>query len=233
MLDNEIVVSRLGDLAHIDEGKIFKNTGIGVVKERGSKKGEVAIGDKIAWIGIPTADEILVPENLFKTIPEDLDDSTAVFTGITAFIIQAVRESELTFGEKAVVLGEGILKQLISQVIASFGIQFMELDFSNANETDIDGVFICPGSEVDVNSLTGWLRNQATVIVLTEKPLELSPMLLQEKKLRLVFPKQPQPEKSNVHHPTAYKRWTIKKDLELSLKLLRKKAIAAEVKVEI
>ena len=44
-------------------------------------------------------------------------------------------------------------------------------------------------------------------------------------RLALVFPEQPQPEAKNVCHPTAYMRWTIKNDLELSLKLLGQIAI--------
>ncbi len=229
MLDNEIVVTRLSDLAHIDEAQIFKNTGIGVVKKRGGRIGEVAIGDKVAWTGIPAADELIIPANLFKRIPDDMDDSTVVFTGIVAFVIQAIRESSLTFGEKTVVLGQGYLSRLLSQVLHWFGIQPLEIASSQTSEADIDGVFLCPGSETDIDSLTGWLRNKASVTVLLEKPVELSPLLLQGKKIRLIFPKQPQPEAGNIHHPIAYTRWTLKEDLELSLKLLRKIVIEAEI----
>ena len=104
MLDNEIVIKKLDDLAHMNEGRIFKNTGIGVVKERGSKIEGVATGDKIVWIGIPAGDEIFIPENLFERIPDGLEDGRFVFAGIGAFVIQAIRESGLTFGEKVTVV---------------------------------------------------------------------------------------------------------------------------------
>ena len=44
MLNNELVVTRLSDLAHIDEAQIFKNTGIGMVKKR---VGKIAIEAEI------------------------------------------------------------------------------------------------------------------------------------------------------------------------------------------
>lgn len=227
MLENEIVVKRLRDLAHLNETKIFQNTGIGVVKERGGKIGEVAIGDKIIWVGIPSNDEILVPQNLFGRIPDGSEDRKVVFAGIGAFIIQAIRQSGLTFGERVAVLGEGMLKCLVSQMLGFFGIRVLEpASFSPGEE--IDGIFICPGSKEDVNSLTPLLRNQGTIILLTEEPLGLSPRRWQEKRLRLVFPEPPQPETRNVCYPTAFMRWTIKKDLELSLKLLGKISLEIE-----
>ena len=219
MLDNEVVVQKLEDLAHLDEGVIFKNMGIGVVKERGSKIGGVAIGDKIIWIGIPASDEILIPENLFERIPDGLEDGRVIFAGIGALAIQAIRESGLTFGEKAIVLGEGILKHILSQMLNLSGIRLLESGSTQADE-ETDGIFVCREDEADINPSIHLLRNKGVVVVLTEKNIGLSPKLLQEKRLRLVFPGQPQPETRNVCHPPAYMRWTIKKDLGLSLKLL-------------
>ena len=223
MKDKEILVEKLHGLglANINQMEIFEATGIGMVKERGTEIGEVTIGDKVVWIGIPIADEMVIPEYLFARIPDGLQEEIAVFGGIGAFVIQAVRQSGLTFGEKVVVLGYGVLKDITSQVTALFGIHNLESALACKGDAEIDGVFICSQGEKDINLIENSLRNKATVTILTERHIGLSPKLLQEKELKLVYPALAQPDERNVYYPRAYVRWTIKKDMELFLKLLR------------
>ena len=45
--------------------------------------------------------------------------------------------------------------------------------------------------------------------------------LLRERCLKLMYPALPQPDERNAYHPGAYVRWTIKKDMQLFLKLLK------------
>jgi len=219
--DNEILVRKVYDLTKIEEAHIFKNTGIGIVEERGMETRDVAIGDKVIWVGIPINDRVTVPEYLFERIPDGLEDSIAVFAGIGAFVIQAVRQSGLTFGEKVVVLGHGVFKIFTSQVTALFGIHNLELALACKGTTEIDGIFVCPEGEEDINLIADSLHNKATVTILTERHIGLSPKLLQEKELKLVYPGPTQPDERNVYYPRAYMRWTIKEDMELFLKLLR------------
>lgn len=219
MKDNEILVRKVYDLINVDEAEIFKNTGIGIVEERGMQVRDVSIGDKVVWVGIPAGDKVIVPEYLFEKIPDNLEDKIAVFGGIGAFVFQAVRESGLTFGEEVVVLGHGVLKELTSQVTALFEIHNLELDFGCKGDMEIDGVFVCPEGEADINLIANSLRNKAVVIVLTEGHIDLPPKLLQEKNLKLIFHGQPQLKLSDVYSPKAYIRWTIKEDLRLFLKL--------------
>jgi len=218
--DNEILVRKVYELTNIEEAEIFRNTWIGIVEERGMEIRDVGIGDKVVVVGIHAGDKVIVPEYLFEKIPDGLEDKLAVFGGIGAFVIQAVRESGLTFGEKAVVLGHGVLKELTSQVIALFGIQSLGLDFACKGNVEIDGVFLCPKGEADINLIANSLRNKAVVIVLTQGHIDFSPELLQEKMLKLIFPEHPQLKESNVYFPKAYIRWGIKEDLRLFLKLL-------------
>ncbi len=225
MKDNQILVRKVYDLINIEEAEIFKNTGVGIVEERGMEIRDVAIRDKVVWVGIPTGDRVIVPEYLFAKIPDDLEDKIGVFGGIGAFVIQAIRESSLTFGEKVVVLGHGVLKELTSQVIALFGIQSLGLDFACKGDVEIDGVFVCPEREVDINLIANSLRNKVAITVLTEGHIDLPPELLQEKKLKLIFPGHPQLKKRDVYSPKAYIRWTIKEDLRLFLKLLKEEKV--------
>jgi hypothetical protein len=223
--DNEVLVRKVYDLTKVEEAPIFKNTGIGIVEERGFQTRDVAIGDRVVWIGIPANDRVTVPEYLFEGIPDGLGDNTAVFAGIGAFVIQAVRESELTFGEKVVVLGHGVLKELASQIITLFGIHSLKLDTARQGDMEIDGIFVCPTGEKDINLAGKLLRNKATVTLLTEGQVGLPPELLRERSVKLVFPALPEPGGRNLHYPGAYARWTIKKDMELFLKLLREREI--------
>lgn len=228
MKDNEILVRKVYDLTKIEEAHIFKNTGIGIVEERGMETRDVAIGDKVIWMGIPVNDRVTVSEYLFERIPDGLEDSIAVFAGIGAFVIQAVRESGLTFRERAAVLGQGILKDITSQVIALFGIHNLELALACKGNMEIDGIFVCPEGEKDINLIANSLRNKASVTVLTEGHIDLPPKLLQEKELKLISPGQPQFEGGDIYYPRAYMRWTIKEDLQLVLKLLKEGKINIE-----
>jgi len=218
---NEILVRKVYDLTKIEEAHTFKNTGIGIVEERGMETRDVAIGDKVIWMGIPVNDRVTVPEYLFERIPDGLKDSIAVFAGIGAFVIQAVRQSGLTFGEKVMVLGYGVLKDITSQVTALFGIHNLELALACKGNMEIDGIFVCPGGEKDINLIENSLRNKASVTVLTGGHIDLLPKLLQEKELKLISLGQPRFKGGDIYHPRAYMRWTIKQDLQLFLKLLR------------
>ena len=218
--DNEILVRKVYELINIEEMEIFKNTGIGIIEERGMEIRDVAIGDKVVWVGIPAGDKVIVPEYLFEKVPDDLEDKIGVFGGVGAFVIQAVRESGLTFGEKVVVLGHGVLKDLTSQVVTLFGIHSLELDFVCKGDVEIDGVFLCTGGEANFNLIENLLRNKATVTVLTEGHIDLPLKLLQEKKLKLIFLGQPKVERKDIYYPKAYLRWGIKEDIRLYLKLL-------------
>ena len=200
--------------------EIFKNTGIGIVEKRGNQVRDVVKGDRVVWIGIPSSDKVIIPEYLFEKIPEDLENKIGIFGGIGAYIIQAVRESGLTFGEKVVVLGHGVIKNIISQIIDLFGIHTLELDNSPKDNIELDGVFICSGGEANINLIANSIRNKAVIIILTEGHIDLPIELLEKKRIKIIkFPVEFQKNTKNVYYPKAYSRWTIKEDLKLFLML--------------
>jgi hypothetical protein len=225
---NEILVRKVYDLTRIEEAHIFKNTGIGIVAERGMETRDVAIEDKVVWIGIPANDSVTVPEYLFERIPEGLEDNIAIFAGIGAFIIQAVRESGLNFGERTTVVGQGIIKDITCQVTDLFGIHNLEFALACKGNMEIDGIFICREGDKDINLIANSLRNKATVTVLAEGHIDLPPKLFQQKELKLIYPALPKLDERNVYYPRAYMRWTIKEDLQLVLKLLKEAKIKTE-----
>lgn len=179
----------------------------------------------MVWIGVHIGDTLTVPEHLFEKIPTDLEDELGVFGGIAAFTIQVVRQSGLTFGEKVVITGHGILKDLTSQIAILSGMQNLELETVRKNNVEIDGVFVCPEGQANVNLLPGLLRNKATLVILTEEPIDVPCELLRQKNLRLAFPPGFRPDRRDIYRPVGYMRWTPKKDLQLSLKLLSDKSL--------
>lgn len=201
--------------------KMFKNTGVGVVEERGLQVREVNVGDKIVWAGIPVANKIIVPEYLFDKVPLGLKDGIAVFGGIGAFVIQAVRESGLTFGENIIVLGDGVLKKIVSQIIILFGIHNLDLEYACKSDVIIDGIFVCPKGEKYINLITKFLRDKSVITVLTENDVDIYSNLLLNNNQRIIFPTYPKLEGNNIYYPEAYTRWTFKEDIGLFLKLLK------------
>lgn len=221
MKDNEILIKTVCNIADQEKINIFKNTGVGVVEERGLQVREVNVDDKVVWAGIPVANKIVVPEYLFDRVPLGLKDEIAVFGGVGAFIIQAVRESNLTFGENAIVLGNGILKKIVSQIITLFGIQNLDLEYAYKSDVLIDGIFVCPNGEKYINLVKNFLRDESFIIVLTENDVDFYSNLLLNSNQRIILPTYPKLKENNIYYPESYIRWTFKEDIRLFLKLLK------------
>jgi NADPH2:quinone reductase len=61
-------------------------------------------------------------------VPESVNLREAAFTGLGGIAIQAVRRAGLTFGESAVVMGLGVLGQLIARVSSAAGYRTIATD---------------------------------------------------------------------------------------------------------
>ncbi|MEH7380166.1 zinc-binding alcohol dehydrogenase [Bacillus sp. JJ1533] len=92
---------------------------MGEVVECGSDITDVKKGDLVACYGAPYVhhDEILrVPKTLYAKLPEHVDPKEAALGGLGAIAIHALRIANLQFGETAVIVGLGVLGQLIAKI---------------------------------------------------------------------------------------------------------------------
>ncbi len=92
---------------------------MGEVVECGSEIIDVKKGDLVACYGAPYVhhDEyLLVPKTLYTKVPESVDPKEAALAGLGAIAIHGLRIANLQFGETAVIVGLGVLGQLIAKI---------------------------------------------------------------------------------------------------------------------
>jgi len=108
---------------------------MGEVVECGSDIIDVKKGDLVACYGAPYVhhDEyLLVPETLYAKIPDSVDPREAALCGLGAIAIHALRIANLQFGETAVIVGLGVLGQLIAKIANAAAYNVIAYDLSKS-----------------------------------------------------------------------------------------------------
>ncbi|MDI6785064.1 MAG: zinc-binding alcohol dehydrogenase, partial [bacterium] len=103
----------------------------GVVVEVGKHIAKVKPNDRVACYGAPYvhhAELLSVPRHLFCPIPENVATRDAAFIGLGTIAIHGVRQADLRFGESALVVGLGLIGQLVMQVCLASGIKTSAAD---------------------------------------------------------------------------------------------------------
>lgn len=108
-------------------------TNSGTVLEVGTEVRGIRVGDRVGCYGSTYglgghSEVCYIVRNLFVRLPESVDLRQAAFTGLGGIGIQAVRRADLSFGETAVVLGLGILGQLIARICHAAGYRVIATD---------------------------------------------------------------------------------------------------------
>ncbi|MFU1796830.1 zinc-dependent alcohol dehydrogenase [Paenibacillus azoreducens] len=89
----------------------------GTVLEIGEGVGHVKPGQRVACYGTPAHREVMLsPKHLTVPVPDEVTAEEAAFSGIGAICIHALRQANLQFGETVVVMGVGILGQIIARI---------------------------------------------------------------------------------------------------------------------
>ncbi|KKK39889.1 alcohol dehydrogenase [Mesobacillus campisalis] len=108
---------------------------MGEVAECGSKITDVNKGDLVACYGAPYVhhDEyLLVPKTLYAKVPESVDPKEAALGGLGAIAIHALRIANLQFGETVVIVGLGVLGQLIAKIANAAAYNVIAYDLSKS-----------------------------------------------------------------------------------------------------
>lgn len=95
---------------------------VGIVEQVGPEVESLVPGQRVACYGAPYvrhAELMSVPVNLTAAVPDHVDPQEAAFAGLGAIAIHALRVADLRFGERAVVVGLGILGNLLAQIAAA------------------------------------------------------------------------------------------------------------------
>jgi len=137
----------------------------GVVTEVGAGIDDVAVGDLVACAGNDHAlhaELNWVPKNLYSRVPDGVDPRHAAFGTVGSIAMQGVRRGEPQLGEVALVIGLGLIGQLVVQLLVASGVRVLGVDPDPARCALAEklGALVCahPGSGVvdtAVGELTG------------------------------------------------------------------------------
>ncbi|MEU7072182.1 bi-domain-containing oxidoreductase [Streptomyces narbonensis] len=103
----------------------------GVVEQVGSGIDDVKVGDVVACAGNEHAlhaELNWVPKNLYSKVPDGLDPRHAAFGTVGSIALQGVRQGEPQLGEVALVIGLGLIGQLVVQLLAASGVRVVGVD---------------------------------------------------------------------------------------------------------
>ncbi|MTD58595.1 bi-domain-containing oxidoreductase [Amycolatopsis pithecellobii] len=129
---------------------------VGVVEEVGSgEAADVAVGDLVACAGNEHAlhSELnWVPKNLYARVPAGLDPRHASFGTVGSIALQGVRRGEPQLGDIALVIGLGLIGQLVVQLLTASGVRVLGVDPDpgRCELAEKLGAVVCgaPGSEL-------------------------------------------------------------------------------------
>ncbi|MET7733210.1 bi-domain-containing oxidoreductase [Streptomyces sp. NPDC005402] len=103
----------------------------GVVEEVGAGIDDVKVGDLLACAGNEHAlhaELNWVPKNLYAPVPDGLAPRHAAFGTVGSIAMQGVRQGEPQLGEVALVIGLGLIGQLVVQLLAASGVRVVGAD---------------------------------------------------------------------------------------------------------
>jgi predicted dehydrogenase/threonine dehydrogenase-like Zn-dependent dehydrogenase len=158
----------------LDEPIPLGYSAAGIVLEVGAGVQGVKVGDRVAAAGAgyaSHAEVMWVPENLCVPLPEGVEFEAAAFVMLGGIALHGVREAGLTLGERAVVLGLGLLGLLTIQLLKAQGCRVVGVDLDRqkcalAKELGADLSLVAGEDDVEeaVANFTGGLGADAVII---------------------------------------------------------------------
>lgn len=103
----------------------------GVVEQVGAGVDDVKVGDLVACAGNEHAlhaELNWVPRNLYAPVPDGLAPRHAAFGTVGSIAMQGVRQGEPQLGEVALVIGLGLIGQLVAQLLTASGVRVVGVD---------------------------------------------------------------------------------------------------------
>ena len=220
----------------------------GEVIEVGEGVTNFHVGDLVASNG-NHAEYVLVSENLCIRIPNDTNLKESAFTVLGSIALHGLRLSETTIGSKIVVIGLGVIGQLVCRLAEAQGSEVIGIDpdknrrtqenfYESVDELDlnnVDSVIITAASSSNepIDIATKIARNKAKIVVVGDIPLNISRNEFYYKELELVVSKSYGPgrydkqyEELGNDYPVEYVRWTENRNFGAFLKLLSTKKIS-------
>jgi predicted dehydrogenase/threonine dehydrogenase-like Zn-dependent dehydrogenase len=164
----------------LDEPLSLGYSSAGTVLEVGAGVREVSVGDRVASSGVH-AGIVSVSKHLCAKIPDGVPFSSAAYTVVGSIALQGVRLSKISLGERVLVIGLGLVGQLIVGLLKTAGCRVLGMDPSAvrcelAKKMGVDA-FMTSADKSTVEAFTGGVGVDATIISAatpSNEPIEFS-----------------------------------------------------------
>ncbi|MEQ9345907.1 MAG: bi-domain-containing oxidoreductase [Thalassospira sp.] len=227
--------------------------GSGIIHATGENADGFHVGQRVAIAGMGHANHAewnTVPINLACPIPETVTDQKAAFTTLYALALHAMRQGETAIGDRVVIIGAGLIGQLVGEVarVAGAHVEIIEPDafrrntalqngahacFGAASEAaanTFDAVYICApakGANRLIDAATRLCRDRALIVCVGDVAInaERAPLYAKEitiRQVRSYGPGRYDPgyEEFGQNYPIGHVRWTIKRNMQAALDLM-------------
>lgn len=180
---------------------------VGIVEQVSEGVKHIRSGQRVACYGAPYvhhAGWLAVPANLTAVVPDHVDPQEAAFAGLGAIAVHALRVAQLQFGESVIVVGLGILGNIITQIAHAAAYRTVGLDvredrvamlqaeglkYMYHRQADMeqqlaeavgpygaDAVLHCASGpgEALINSSLEWIRDRGKIVIVGDLTTEFS-----------------------------------------------------------
>lgn len=234
----------------------------GVVVSVGKQVTDFTLGDRVACAGegkATHAEFAAIPRNLVAKVPDGVELQDAAFATIGAIALQGFRRSGAQIGENVVIIGAGLVGNIVAQICKSSGCNVVVLDLKQerldlAKEVGADlalsskddkleehvhhftkgrgadAVIVCAatsGSE-PINLASRLARDRARITIVGRVGMEIERKEYFQKELDLSMSRSLGPgrydpiyEEAGVDYPVGYVRWTLNRNMEGFLGLVK------------
>ena len=107
----------------------------GVVVEVHPDNQRFAVGDRVACAGAECAfhaEYLAIPDLLAARIPDGVSGESAAYATLCAIALQAVRQVDPKLGDRVLVLGQGLVGLLVTQILVANGCRVLAVDLAES-----------------------------------------------------------------------------------------------------
>ncbi len=104
---------------------------VGRVLACGAEAPPLPVGQRVACAGFQWAwhaEQVAVPFRMTTVVPDAVPAEAATFTTLGALALHALRQGQITIGDRAVVIGLGVVGQILAQTLLAAGAEVCALD---------------------------------------------------------------------------------------------------------
>ena len=121
------------------------------------------VGDRVACGGAECAfhaEFIAVPDLLAAPVPASVENWQAAYTTLCAVALQAVRQTEPRLGDRVLVMGQGLIGLLVTNLLAASGARVMAVDIDAARRPFAEAAgaerVVIPGPQLLAEEVRAW-----------------------------------------------------------------------------